>query len=85
MSIIESNFDLVSKFEVSKITSFLEKAMLMDDEEVDSDAGYQQNTDDCQTEYDRHIEIPMQIVIRTMRFMQLLCENHNHDLQEKLR
>lgn len=39
VSIIEFNFDLVSKFEVSKITSFLEKAMLMDDEEVDSDAG----------------------------------------------
>lgn len=27
----------------------------------------------------------MQIVIRTMRFMQLLCENHNHELQDKLR
>mmetsp|Transcript_64877 Transcript_64877/g.55050 ORF Transcript_64877/g.55050 Transcript_64877/m.55050 type:complete len:138 (+) Transcript_64877:557-970(+) len=27
----------------------------------------------------------MQIVIRTLRFLQLLCENHNHELQDKIR
>jgi len=39
VTLIELNFEHVSKFEISKISSFLEKAMLMDDEEVDSDAG----------------------------------------------
>lgn len=36
---IQTNFELVAKFEVSRINSFLEKALLIDDEDVNSDAG----------------------------------------------
>lgn len=82
--IIEYNFENVSKFEVSKITSFLEKAMLMDDE-VESNAGVQENFEDTQVEYDTLTMNSMNIVIRVLRFIQLLCENHNHELQDKLR
>jgi len=84
VNIIEFNFENVSKFEITKITSFLEKAMLMDDE-VESDAGVQENSEDSQAEYDTSTLNSMDIVIRVLRFIQLLAENHNNELQDKLR
>lgn len=82
---IQTNFELVSKFEVSRINSFLEKALLIDDEDVNSEAGQNDMFEEAAEELDSSTEMAMMVVIRVLRFIQLLTENHNHELQDKLR
>lgn len=85
IDMIQINFELVSKFEVSRINSFLEKALLSDDKDVNSEAGQNDMFEEAAEEYDSATEMAMMVVIRVLRFLQLLCENHNHELQDKLR
>ena len=46
IEMIQTNFEAVAKFEVSRINSFLEKALIIDDEDVNSEAGMNDNNEE---------------------------------------
>lgn len=61
---------------------------MIDDEEMSDNDNNVDNDEEItsnEIEYDANTNFSMDIVIRILRFLQLLVENHNIELQDKLR
>lgn len=60
---------------------------MIDDEEMSEDEANMEADEDevVQIEYEPATNFSMDIVIRILRFLQLLVENHNIEMQDKLR
>lgn len=60
---------------------------MIDDEEMSEDEENIETEEEevIETEYEPSTNFSMDIVIRILRFLQLLVENHNIEMQDKLR
>jgi hypothetical protein len=91
--ILVQNFEIIRNHETKRNKILLKKYNLSKREDGEEEAAAEEDEedileDDEEEKADEEDPSPQQatrIIIRLLRFMQLLCENHNLNLQEILR
>jgi len=72
VKIVEERFAIIEKFEISKVTTYMDLAFLIDDEDMQEDVQF--DNIDIYEPYDEEVKYSMDIIIRILRFLQCCCE-----------